>query len=88
MHNCLLCGRALKPASRHLRRKVRTGEWLRRKNKDSPPTSVNVHFGMRVVCPWCAKRIDRENARKELLQYAELGVALLALLLVVLARFL
>ena len=67
MANCYVCGRPLKPGSRALRRKVRTGEWLRRSRKDAPPTSVNVHFGMRVVCPWCARRIDRERARQELL---------------------
>lgn len=88
MPNCFVCGRPLKPGSRAPRRKVRTGEWLRRPRKDAPPTSVNVHFGMRVVCPWCAGRIDREAARRELFQYAELGFAVLILLAALLSRLL
>ena len=88
MPNCFVCGSPLKPGSRNLRRKVRTGEWLRRSRRDAPPTSVNVHFGMRVVCSWCARRIDREAARRELLQYAELGVAALVFLALLISRLL
>jgi len=86
MPNCFTCGKPLKPGSRTLRRKVRTGEWERRGRAATTPGSRNVHYGYRVVCPFCARRIDGESLRREALQYVELGVAVLLLLAAMVAR--
>lgn len=86
MPTCYRCGRSI-PASRsQLRRKVRTGEWLRRSYSNGKVSSVNVHYGLRVVCPSCAISIDRENRLAEFRQHWELGLALAILLLLILLR--
>lgn len=88
MSNCFLCGRPLTPGSRHPRRKVRTGEWARRRYPGGPASSVTVRFGMRVVCPRCRDVLDREARRREAVQYWELGIALLILIAGLVAQFL
>lgn len=86
MPNCFRCGREV-PSSRHqLRRKVKTGEWLRRTYSKGKVSSVNVHFGLRVVCKTCARSIDREARKAELLQFWELGLALVVLALLLLLK--
>jgi len=82
MPNCYVCGTYLEPARHQLRRKVRTGERLRRSylRDRFRPASLNVNFGFRVVCRRCAKRIDRERFLAELPQLIEFGAAVAFLL--------
>ena len=82
---CYVCGRPVPEGAPKSRRRVRTGETLRRPAKARFPTAT-FRFGMRVVCPWCARRIDAEKRREELVQYWELGIALALLLGTLLAR--
>lgn len=87
MNHCYVCGRPVPTGAPKSRRRVRTGETLRKAARARFPVST-LRFGMRVVCPWCRRRIDAERRREELVQYAELGIALLLLVVVLLARFL
>lgn len=57
---CYLCGREIKSRVR-TRRKVQTGEWVRRDYKRSRIESVQIHFNRRVVCGFCARQLDRES---------------------------
>ena len=86
MANCFVCGRSIPPGEPTQRRKVKTGEWARRRYPKPKITSVNTHFGIRVVCASCARRIDREFTRQDWLQLAELAVALVVLAVVLIAR--
>lgn len=83
MTHCYVCGREVPADSAHRRRKVRTGETVRLKGGSR---SASVRMGQRIVCRWCAKRIDAEERRKEMAQYAELGLAVLLLLAALLSR--
>lgn len=78
-HHCYLCGSALDPEKRHLRRKVRTGEWLRRSYPSKKPVSTQFHAGFRVVCGRCARRIDLEECRKDRLMWLEFAAAVIFL---------
>lgn len=78
-HHCYLCGSLIDPEKRLLRRKVRTGEWLRRTYPSGRPVSAKYHTGYRVVCGRCAKRIDFEEGRKDRLMWLEFGAAVLFL---------
>lgn len=84
MRYCYICGRAVPAPAPSVRRKVRTGEAQRKCNRSRFPTAT-IRFGMRVVCPWCAKKIDVERRREELVQFVELGIALSLLAVVLLA---
>ena len=86
MSHCYRCGKPIPPESYQPRKKVRTGESLRRRKEDRPPGAVSAHFGMRVVCRRCAREIDRERRWREAVQYVELGIALFVLAIVVLSR--
>lgn len=83
MRYCYICGRAVPAAAPSVRRKVRTGEARRKPNRSRFPTST-IRFGMRVVCPWCAKKVDAERRREELVQFVEVGIALPLLAVVLL----
>lgn len=69
MHHCFLCGRPIRPTAYVSRRKVRTGEWLRRAYRNGKVSSASTHFGKRVVCSGCAGRLDRQERLKHLLAY-------------------
>jgi predicted nucleic acid-binding Zn ribbon protein len=86
MNHCFLCGRPLKAGSTLARRKLRTGEWLRKSYRTKKVASVNVHYGERVVCRRCAARLDREARLKELNAYLPELVVILAMLLAILFR--
>ena len=85
MPTCYSCG---KPITTHerFRRKVKTGEVLRRRFATSKPSAITTRFGMRTVCRDCAHKLDAEWRRHELVQYIELAIAIGLLLLVILAR--
>jgi hypothetical protein len=71
-----------------LRRKVKTGEWIRRRYPNPNISALHIHWGIRVVCSPCARAIDREAARREWRQKLELVVAIGLLLVVILLRLL
>lgn len=83
MPNCFRCGRPLKDTKTRLRRKVRTGEWIRRGYGKSGVNAVQQHYGMRIVCAGCAAWIDtleQKDARRQWIQIA-LGTSVLFALL-------
>lgn len=83
MANCYRCGRKIE-VGRQIRRRVKTGEWIRRRY---PKTSVSLtqhSFGMRIVCKWCAGQIDRAEFKQRL--QSDIAV-LVALVLLVVAMF-
>ena len=80
MAYCYRCGRKIEPGeTRQPRRKVRTGEWIRKGYGKKPVQGVQSHYGMRIVCPNCAKRIDAENLWQGLQQDLKFIFALLVL---------
>ena len=87
MATCYRCGRPIPSTGFKLRRKVKTGETIRRRYPNPNVSALQITYGIRLVCSSCARAIDREQARRELLQYVELGIALAALLALVLFRY-
>ena len=83
---CYRCGQPIIEPGPRIRRKVRTGEWVRRRSKDNKAEQIQFHFGRRVVCRKCAVAIDWEFRRQELLQYGEFILAVVVLLAVILYR--
>jgi len=85
MTHCYRCGRVISESKRQLRRKVQTGEWVRRTYSRSRIEAVQKHYGRRVVCAQCARTMDRQAVLKELSAHAWvlalLGGGLLYLLL-------
>jgi hypothetical protein len=85
MPNCFRCGRPLLDTKTRLRRRVRTGEWIRRGyGKSGSVSAVQQHYGMRIVCAGCAAWIDmleQRHARKQWIQIL-VGLAVLAALFV------
>jgi hypothetical protein len=82
MPNCFRCGRPLKDTKTRLRRKVRTGEWIRKGYGKSGVNAVQQHYGMRIVCAGCAAWIDmleQRDARKQWIQMALAASVLFAL---------
>lgn len=86
MANCFLCGRKNPPDVRQVRRKVKTGEWIRKRYQSPRVNSTQSHFGMRIVCPSCAKFLDRQQIKSELWKHA--GVLALLFGLFILMMFL
>jgi hypothetical protein len=82
MASCYRCGRKLTSKKFQPRRKVKTGEWVRRGFARQNVQAVQNHFGMRIVCPRCARQIDLENKRIELTEMAKLILALAVLFVV------
>jgi hypothetical protein len=85
---CYRCGQPIIEPGARLLRKVKTGEWVRRRSKDGKALEVQVHHGRRVVCKRCARSIDAEFRRAELIQQGELVVAVVLILAALLYRFL
>lgn len=85
--NCYRCGRYFRPGELHMRRKVKTGERYRKQYKSTQVDMVQATYGMRIVCKFCAKQIDGEEARRQLMQHAGSVVLLIALLLLSLLQF-
>ena len=86
MANCYICGRPLNESRYRLRRKVKTGEWIRRCYRIGKAVGVATRNGPRIVCKGCAKRIDWQDRRSERMQWLQLGFWLLVLLLLLGAR--
>lgn len=83
MANCYLCGCTTN--GRQLRRRVKTGEFVRRRYPTTSVSHIQVSYGMRIVCPLCAKRLDRWELRLAWMGHASMLVALAGLVLGVLA---
>ncbi|MBS1722996.1 MAG: hypothetical protein JSS66_08600 [Armatimonadetes bacterium] len=81
MATCYRCGRKIEDR-RQLRRRVKTGEWVRRRYPKTSVSHTQAHFGMRIVCKWCAGQIDRSELRQRL--HSDIAV-LVALVLLVIA---
>lgn len=54
MANCYRCGCPVLDTKFHLRRRVKTGDYERRRYLRGRMDTVQVHFEMRVVCTKCA----------------------------------
>lgn len=78
MH-CYVCGAQVDP-KRYLRRRVKTGDSSRRAQEWPHRPRLQLHFGMRVVCAFCAQRIDAMERRREQLNWLSLAVSVAVLL--------
>ena len=76
MATCYRCGRPIPSTEFKLRRRVKTGEWIRRRYPNPSISSLHIHYGIRLVCSSCARAIDFEAVRREMVKYVELGIAL------------
>jgi predicted nucleic acid-binding Zn ribbon protein len=86
MANCYVCGRPISEGRLRLRRKVKTGEWVRRRYPKPHANELQTHYGMRVVCRNCARRIDQEKERDTILSHLHVILALVALIVFLLLR--
>lgn len=86
MGTCFRCGRFIPSTEFKLRRKVKTGEWVRRRYPNPEVSAIHTHWGVRVVCLPCAKVLDREEAARKAVQYLELAAAVALLLAALVAN--
>lgn len=82
MANCYHCGQEIEDG-RQLRRRVKTGEWVRRRYPKTSVSHVQTSFGMRLVCKWCARQIDRREWRTTILGHLTVLIALVGFFLAV-----
>jgi len=87
MATCYRCGRPIPSTEFKNRRKVKTGERISRRYPNPAISALHVTYGVRLVCLQCARAIDQEEARKELLKYLELAAALILLAVVIGIRY-
>jgi len=80
MPHCYRCGRFLEPLKNNQRRRVKTGEYIHRRYPSAPVAQSTMRFGMRIVCPWCAKQIDREQFQAILREHLKVLAVILALI--------
>ncbi len=78
--NCYRCGCKVEDG-RQFRRRVKTGEWVRRRYPKTSVSHIQTSFGMRIVCKWCARQIDRQEWRRGLMGHLSVIFALVGLLL-------
>jgi DNA-directed RNA polymerase subunit N (RpoN/RPB10) len=83
MPNCFRCGRPLTDTNTRLRRKVQTGEWVRRGYGKSKILGTQTSFGMRIVCKGCVQWLDSCEGRLARHQWVQLGLAFITLVLLV-----
>ncbi len=89
MPNCYICGKPLNESRYRLRRRVKTGEWVRRDYRSGKPSSVQNRFGPRTVCQGCANRIDARDSKSARWQWIQIVIGLGTICYLVLtARFL
>lgn len=82
--NCYICGRSIVDTKYKLRRKVKTGEFERRRYPHPKVSLVQSSYGMRIVCTRCAHALDQRIQRKALRDLAEIALASIALLIALL----
>ena len=78
MVHCYRCGMEIE-GKNYKRRKVKTGEWIRRRYPRKTVAALNVHYGLRIVCNRCARQIDLDYRRGELMEWLKIAAALLVL---------
>lgn len=83
MANCYICGRKIENG-RHLRRRVKTGEWLRRRYPKTSVSHFQITYGMRITCKWCIRQIDRSEWRAAVIGHLTVVFALVGLMLALL----
>ncbi|MHB8636738.1 MAG: hypothetical protein ACYC96_09730 [Fimbriimonadaceae bacterium] len=66
---------------------MKTGERISRRYPNPSISSLHIHYGIRLVCSSCARAIDFAAARREMLKYVELGVAITVLAVVLFLRY-
>jgi len=80
MAYCYRCGVRIAPGARRSpRRKVPTSEWVRKGYGKGRVNATQTHYGMRIVCPNCARRIDLENRGASLIEDIKFALALITL---------
>lgn len=79
MANCYLCGRPLNESRTRLRRRVKTGEWIRRSKRSGWADSVATRYGPRIVCLGCAHRLDARDFRSARWQWIQVGALMIVL---------
>lgn len=82
MANCYRCGCIIAPGVAQFRRRIKTGEFERRRYANNRVSTVQTSFGMRVVCKQCAHILDFQRDRKMHLANLQIlaGLALLFLI--------
>ncbi len=85
MAHCFRCGTPIPSDRPHLRRKVNTGEWVRRDPRASSGWTVRQRLSSRIVCATCARHMDGREAREARIWAAKLATALVAILLAAVA---
>lgn len=75
MAYCYLCGHHIEKG-RHLRRKVRTGEYVSKHYHRKRLRTITTRLGWRIVCAWCARQVDNEGTRSERIEWITTAVAL------------
>ena len=85
MANCYRCGRPILDTRYHLRRRVKTGGYERRRFSGGKATTVQTHYGMRIVCSHCARQIDFHENRQWLMGTVSVLVALIVMVVVLLS---
>jgi hypothetical protein len=84
MANCYICGRPLNESRYRLRRRVKTGEWIRRDYRSGKSSSVQNRYGSRIVCQGCAKWVDAHDLRSARWQWIQIAAALTVVLILAL----
>ena len=80
MTHCYLCGCTMSAPEPKLRRRVKTGEWVRKSYGSDRVEAVQYHYGRRIVCRRCARYCDRKEARQYVARHLWPVFILLALL--------
>ena len=84
MANCYRCGRPILDTKYHLRRRVKTGGYERRRYGRGRMHTVQSHYGMRVVCTRCAHALDIQEYRLRIEGHLQVVVALVVMILALL----
>ncbi len=87
MANCFLCGRKIPLDVWQTRRKVKTGEWVRKRYQSPRINTIQAHYGMRIVCPLCARFLDRQRIVDELKKHVVVLLLLVSLFTIVMSQF-
>ena len=88
MAHCFRCGTTIPADERQPRRRVQTGEWVRRDQRSSYGWTVKRRMGMRIVCRRCAGIIDRMEREDTRVWALKLSAAVVVLVVALAARLL
>jgi len=82
MANCYRCGRPIQDTRYHLRRRVKTGGYERRRYGRGRVDLIQSHYGMRIVCTRCARAIDLQDYRLRIEGHLQVIAALIVMIIV------